>query len=261
VRDSSVPTLLVNGTLDFATPATFGIHELLPHLRNGHAVLLAQLGHADTFWSYEPRASTRLLNTYLDTGRVDTSLYTRAKVDFTPDVSHTALGKGFAAAFYGLPLVVVFSLLLMWRRVRKRRRFGRTASVLLRTLYALVLGLGGWFAGVVLVLFAFPAVPLDDVRLAVVSIGVPVGLGIFLAWVNRDLRARARTVGLASALGGALAGAWLGLHAATGLLAVITTIVGAAAGANLGVLALDIRSGRPVRDRSAEKLAVRPSTS
>ena len=260
VRDSGVPTLLVNGTLDFATPATFGIHELLPHLRNGRKVLLADLGHADTFWRYEPKASTRLLNTYLDTGRVDTSLYTRARVDFTPDVSHTALGKGFATAFYGLPLVAAISLLLMWRRVRKRGRFGRTASVLLRTLYPLVLGLGGWFAGVVLVLFAFPTVALDDVRLAVVSIGVPVGLGIFLAWVNRDLRARARAVGFASAVGGALAGAWLGFHASSGLLAVATTIVGAAAGANLGVLALDIRSGQPVRDRSAKKLAVRPST-
>jgi pimeloyl-ACP methyl ester carboxylesterase len=261
VRDSNVPTLLVNGTLDFATPATFGFHELLPHLRNGQRVLLANLGHSGTFWSYEPKASTRLLNTYFDTGRVDTSLYTPAKVDFTPNVSHTALGKGFAAALYGLPFVVLLSLLLMWRRVHRRGRFSRTASFLLRSLYAVVLGLGGWFAGVVVAQFAFPSVPLDDVRLAVVSIGVPVGLGIFLAWVNRDLRGGARTIGFVTSMGAALAGGWLGFHAGSGLLAVITTIVGAAVGANLGVLMLDLVWDRQPRERAAsELLAVRPST-
>ncbi|HET7556344.1 MAG TPA: alpha/beta fold hydrolase, partial [Gaiellaceae bacterium] len=255
VRDSNVPTLLVNGTLDFATPATFGVHELLPHLRNGRRVLLAELGHSGTFWSYEPKAGTRLLNTYFDTGNVDTSLYTPARVDFTPDVSHTALGKGFAGALYGLPLVVLLSLLLMWRRVRKRGRFGRTSSILLRSLYTIVLGLGGWLAGVVVTQLVFPTVPLDDVLLAVVSIGVPIGLGIYLAWVNRDLPARERTLGLAAATAGAVAGAWLGFHAGNGLLAVVTTIVGAAVGANLVVLALDVSRGREVRDEVVEPIA------
>jgi uncharacterized membrane protein YdfJ with MMPL/SSD domain/pimeloyl-ACP methyl ester carboxylesterase len=256
VRDSSVPTLLVNGTLDFATPATAGIHELLPHLSNGRKVVLAELGHSDTFWTYEPKASTRLLNTYFDTGRVDTSLYTPAKVDFTPHVTHTALGKGFVGVLYGLPFVVLLSLLLMWRRVHRRGRFSRPASVLLRSLYTLVLGLGGWFAGVTVALLAFPTVPLDDAGLAVFSIGVPVGLGIYLAWVNRDLQGRARTIGFVTSLGAALVGAWLGFHASTGLMAVITTIIGAAVGANLGVLTLDLVWARPIRGRSAETVAV-----
>ena len=72
---------------------------------------------------------------------------------------------------------------------------------------------------------------------------MPIGLGIYLAWVNRDLSARARTVGFFAAMASALVGAWLGFHATTGLLAVITTIVGAAVGANLTLLALDISSG------------------
>jgi uncharacterized membrane protein YdfJ with MMPL/SSD domain/pimeloyl-ACP methyl ester carboxylesterase len=265
VQDSSVDTLLVNGTLDFATPAKFGIQELLPHLPNGHKVLLAELGHSDTFWSYEPKASTGLLNTFFDTGKVDTSLYTPAKIDFTPDVTHTALGKGFAGTMLVLPVVVLLSLLLMLRRVRRRGRFGRTSSVLLRSLYTLVLGLGGWFAGVVIVQLAFPAVPLDDVFLAVLSIGVPVGLGIYLAWVNRDLPARERTIGFGAAMSGALAGAWLGFNAGTGLIAVLTTIVGAAVGANLIVLAIDISRDRQVRDElveptAKEQLEARPST-
>jgi pimeloyl-ACP methyl ester carboxylesterase len=263
VPDSNVETLLVNGTLDFATPAKFGIQELLPHLRNGRKVLLAELGHSDTFWTYQPEASTRLLNTYFDTGRVDTSLYTPAKVDFTPEVTHTALGKGFAAALFGLPVVVLLSLLLMRRRVRRRGRFGRTSSVLLRSLHTVVLGLGGWFAAVVTVLFAFPEVALDDALLAVLSIGVPIGLGIYLAWVNRNRPASVRTIGFLAATAGALVGALLGFHAAAGLLAVITTIVGAAVGGNLTVLALDISMGQQVRERSPgarETLEARPST-
>jgi uncharacterized membrane protein YdfJ with MMPL/SSD domain/pimeloyl-ACP methyl ester carboxylesterase len=263
VRDSNVETLLVNGTLDFATPAKFGIQELLPHLRNGRKVVLAELGHSDTFWTYQSDASTRLLNTYFDTGTVDTSLYTPAKVDFTPEVTHTALGKGFAAALFGLPVIVVLSLLLMRRRVRRRGRFGRTSSVLLRSLYPVVLGLGGWFAAVLLVQFAFPEMALDDALLAVLSIGVPIGLGIYLAWVDRSRSAGVRTIGFLAATAGALVGASLALHAATGLLAVITTIVGAAVGGNLAVLALDISMGQPVRERSPgarETLEVRPST-
>jgi hypothetical protein len=263
VRDSNVPTLLVNGTLDFATPAKFGVEELLPHLRNGHKVLLSELGHSDTFWSYEPKASSRLLNTFFDTGKVDASLYTPAKVDFTPDVSQTGLGKGIAGTLFGLPGVVLLSLLLLRRRSRKRGRFGRTASVLLRSLYTLVLGLGGWFGGVVVEQFAFPAVPLDDVRLAVVSIGVPIGLGIYLAWVDRDLRARARTAGFLAAAATALVGAGLGFQAGSGLLAVFTTIIGAALAANLAVLTLDISRGRQARDRvtvAKETLEARPVT-
>jgi hypothetical protein len=127
--------------------------------------------------------------------------------------------------------------------------------VLLRSLYTLVLGLGGWFAGITLALLAFPTVPLDNAGLAVISIGVPVGLGVYLAWVNRDLRGRTRTIGFMASLGGALVGAWLGFHASTGLMAVITTIIGAAAGANLSVLALDLVWARPVRRRSAETAA------
>ena len=149
--------------------------------------------------------------------------------------------------------LTVLSLLLMWRRVRKRGGFGRKASVVLRSAYPLVLGLGGWFIGVMIVLVALPTVPLDDELLAGLSIGVPIGLGIYWAWVNRDWPTRAKTVGLSGATAGALVGAWLGFHAEAGLLAVITTIVGAAVGANLTLLALDI-----VRDRAVAELAESP---
>ena len=77
VRVSRVPTLLIGGTLDFATPARNATRELLPYLPNGHQVVLSELGHTTSFWNYEPKASTRLLNAFFDDGKVDKSLYTR----------------------------------------------------------------------------------------------------------------------------------------------------------------------------------------
>ena len=58
--------------------------DLLPHLSNGHEVILSDLGHSDDFWTYQPEAADRLINTFLASGRVDRSLYTHNEVDFTP---------------------------------------------------------------------------------------------------------------------------------------------------------------------------------
>src|SRR5215211_5637170 len=240
VRTSNVETLLVGGTLDVATPPQVATQELLPFLPNGHQVVLAELGHTDSFWNDQPKASTRLLNAFLDKGKVDDSLYTHQAVDFTPDVTQTALGKGIGGAMMGLALLVPLSLLLMWRRVRKRGGFGRKASAVLRSVYLLVLGLGGWFIGLMIVLVALPTIPLDSALLAVVSIGVPIGLGTYWAWVNSERQERATTIGVSVSATGALIGAVLGFNATAGLMAVITTIVGAAVGANLGLIALDV---------------------
>ena len=165
----------------------------------------------------------------------------------------------------GLALLAVLSLLGMARRVRRRGCFGRKASATLRSLYPIVLGLGGWFLGVLIVIRTMPGVPLDDELLAALAVGVPVGLGLYFAWVNRGWSVSTRATGFAAVAGGALVGAWLGFNAAEGLFALITTIVGAAVGGNLILLALDIAWDRQVRDRfveasAEETLEARPST-
>ena len=248
VQTSNVETLLVGGTVDFATPPQVATREVLPYLPNGHQVVLSELGHTTDFWTYEPAASTRLLTAFFDSGRVDDSLYTHRDIDFTPDVTHTALAKGVGGAMIGFPFIAALSLMLMALRVRTRGGFGRKASVALRSAFPIVLGLGGWFLGVLIVLWALPSVPLDDELLGVLAIGAPIGLGIYLAWVDRRWPARAKTAGFTAAAAGALVGAWLGFHATAGLLAIITTIVGAAVGANLILLILDIVRDRTVRD-------------
>ena len=129
--------------------------------------------------------------------------------------------------------------------MRRRGRFGRKASVALRSVYPVVLGLGGWFLGVLVALATMPGVPLDDVRLAALSIGLPIGLGVYLAWVMRPVapgRPRLRGCG----------GGRTRRRAGSGstpprLLALITTILGATAGANLALLTSTSGTGAPRR--------------
>ncbi|MGH3141885.1 MAG: alpha/beta hydrolase, partial [Gaiellales bacterium] len=253
VRVSNVETLLIGGELDFATPPQWATRELLPQLPNGNEVVLDNIGHSDDFWIYQPEAGSQLINTFLESGRVDRSRYTRTSVDFTPAFSHGAVAKIVLAVMLGLAALAVLGLMWMALRVRRRGAFGRKVSATLRSLYPIVLGLGGWFLGVLTIITTMPSVPLDDELLAALSIGGPIGLGIYFAWVNPDWSARTKVTGFATALTGALVGARLGFNATEGLLAVITTIVGAAVGANLTVLALDIAWDWLVRDRFAAR--------
>jgi pimeloyl-ACP methyl ester carboxylesterase len=264
VRTSEVETLLIGGELDVATPPQIARKELLPSLPNGRQVVLPGFGHSLDFWTYQPEAGSRLITTYLATGEVDESRYEPRAVDFTPEVTQTALGKGIGGAMVGLSLLTVLSLLWMALRVR-RGPFGRKASATLRAVYPIVLGLGGWFLGVLLVIATMPGTPLDSELLATLSVGMPVGLCIYWAWVDRDWPVKTRMTGFALALAGALAGAWLGFHAAVDLLALVTAIVGASAGANLALILLDVAWSRQARAAFAgtnarETLEARPST-
>jgi pimeloyl-ACP methyl ester carboxylesterase len=267
VRDSNVETLLIGGRLDFATPPQNATRALLPHLPNGHEVVLPDIGHTDDFWTYQTPAGNRLINTFLDSGRVDTSLYRRTTVDFTPALGHGAIAEIVLGAMLALAALTVLSLVWMALRVRWRGPFGRKTSVVLRAVYPLVLGLGGLFLGVLIVLTTNAGVALTDELVVALSVGLPIGLGVYLAWVNRASATPGNT-GLAAAAGGALIGAWLGFNvtdAGFGFLAPFVAIVGATAGANLFLLALDIAWDRQARvrladDRQTETLEARPST-
>jgi hypothetical protein len=115
------------------------------------------------------------------------------------------------------------------------------------------------------VITTMPRTPIDDPWLATISVGLPVGLGIYYAWLNRGWPTGRKMIGFAVAVAAGLVGAWLGFHAGTDLLALITAIVGATAGANLTLLVFDISWERHARDRSAESnaketLEAHPST-
>src|SRR5262249_53256171 len=147
--DSNVETLLVNGALDFATPPQNAARELLPHLPNGRQVVLQDMGHTDDFWNTQKAAGTRLIETYLDSGRVDTSLYRPVRPDFSPRISQGVLAKIVLAVMLGFAGLTALSLLVLALR---RGRIGRKKAAFLRSLYPIVLGLGGWFAGALIAL-------------------------------------------------------------------------------------------------------------
>ena len=80
----------------------------------------------------------------------------------------------------------MLSLLWMAWWVRKRGRFGTEASAALRSLYPIIIGLGGFLLGTLIVLTTMPTIPGDNDLVVARSIGLPVGLGIYLAWVHHD---------------------------------------------------------------------------
>ena len=95
------------------------------------------------------------------------------------------------------------------------------------------------------------------------SVGLPIGLGVYLAWVNRDSATPSNT-GFAAAALGALIGAWLGFNvtaAGFGYLAPFVAIIGATAGANLALLGLDIVWDRQGRDLAATDAKAAPEAS
>ena len=246
VQNSNVPTLLIGGTLDFETPAQNATKELLPHLPNGHQVILSGLGHAVDFWHYEPGASTQLLTTFYDTGGVDTSRYTDHTVSFTTPVTQAAIAKYLLATMIGFAALAALALLWVARRVRKHGAAGRKTSFATRTVVPLVLGLGGWFAGALTVLTLWPALSLTSELLGILAPSGPIALGLYLAWTHREWDRATKTLGFLAASAGALLGGWLGFTATSGLAALVTATIGAAAAGNLALIAVSV-----FRDRSA----------
>ena len=240
---------MIGGELDFSTPPQVMTKALLPYLPNGHQVVLPGIGHTGTFFAVQSEASTRLINTFFDTGKVDDSLYQPQTVDFTAASSFGKIAKVFLVLALALAMLTVLSLVWMAWWVHKRGRFGTRASAVLRSLYPIILGLGGLLLGMLIVLTTMHSVPVDDELLVALSIGLPVGLGIYLAWVNRELSSESKRVGLAASLASALAGAWLGFHATLGLPALATAVLGAVAGANLVLIMIDIARARSADDR------------
>ena len=256
MRTSQVETLLVGGELDPMTPPQVATKQLLPYLPNGHQVVLPGFGHTLSVLMEQPEAGNRLINTFFDSGKVDDSVYVPAVVDFTPSMTFGTLAKIVVGGMLGLVALTALSLLALARRVRTRGHIKPKAAAVLRSIFPMVLGLGGWVLGALVVLTAMPGVRIDNELLIVLSVGAPIGLGFYLAWVDRDWSASTKRAGRAATVAGTFAGAWLGFHAPTSVeVVVITTIAGAVAGANLALIGLDMWRTRSAGNAPAERTA------
>lgn len=112
VRLCDVETLLVSGSNDFSTPAEYAWRELLPALRGGHQVIVAEMGHVRDLWRMQPQATVQLLTSFFDTGRVDDSRFHYQPMDFKvawgfPKLAKIAVG---IMAFIFLLILIVLAL-------------------------------------------------------------------------------------------------------------------------------------------------------
>jgi pimeloyl-ACP methyl ester carboxylesterase len=247
VPTSAVPTLLIGGTVDVQTPAQNAAKELLPHLRNGHQVILSELAHVTDFWNFDRSAGTRLLTTFYATGKVDTSRYSHHVISFRT-VTFPALAKYLLAVMLGFVVLAAAALLWAALRVRMRGAAGRKTGLVMRSVLAFAVGLGGWFLGVLVVLTFWTTVPLGSEPLAVLSVGLPVALVLYLAWTRRDAGRAAKTGGLLAASAGTLIGGWYGYTVIPGFIGLFATIIGAIAAGNIALIALELigeRSRKP----------------
>jgi pimeloyl-ACP methyl ester carboxylesterase len=255
VRTSPVESLLVGGELDTAIPPQVATRDLLPSLPNGQEVVLPGFGHTASFFRDQPEAGTRLILAFFDEGRVDDSAYAPLTMDFTPPSTYGSLAKRLVGMMLGLSALMGLALVVLGRRPWTRDHLGRTTEVLLRSGGAAVIGLGGWSLSALVVLALLPTVRVDNALIVVLSVGVPVGLGVHWAAVHRSWTARHVRVRLLLASAGALVGGWLGFEATEGPALVVTAVAGAVAGANLALILLDMS-----RDRSARAQEPAPST-
>jgi len=93
---SDVETLLVNGSIDFATPAE-SAKELLPYLANGKLVILAEMGHVSDIENIQPAAFQHLVERFYLEGIVDDSKFTYQPMNFTPSQTFQDIAKQFVA--------------------------------------------------------------------------------------------------------------------------------------------------------------------
>jgi TAP-like protein len=119
-QETDVEMLLVNGTVDFATPPN-ALDDARPYFHKAQMVLLPEFSHVDDVYELQPKAFERLITSYYDTGVADDSLYVYQPLSFQPRISVTVIAKLLVTAMVLLPAVLVLGIVLVVRRIRRRR--------------------------------------------------------------------------------------------------------------------------------------------
>ena len=225
VQNSSVPTLLIGGTLDFETPAQNATKELLPHLSNGHQVILSGLGHVGRLLFLRAESQHAAADHVLR-HRPGRHVPLHPERGQLRHIAHADSAdndcQGLLGFMTGFAFLAVIWLVVLAIRIRRRGGTGRKTGAWIRSAGPIVFGLGGWFLGALLVLRFWPSRSLDDQLLAVVSIAVPIWLGVYAGWVRTDTPKAMRAKGIGAAGVGAVVGAALGFHVTSGLIALVT---------------------------------------
>ena len=124
LQETDVEMLLVNGTVDFSTPPT-NMEEAKPYYRKAQFVLLPEYSHVGDLTGLQPAALERLVTSYYDTGVADDSLYVYQPISFKPGISFRTMAKLLVAALIVLPALVIWGVVSVVRRLRRRRTANR----------------------------------------------------------------------------------------------------------------------------------------
>jgi len=128
LQETDVEMLLVNGTVDFSTPPN-ALDEAKPYFHKAQMVLLPEYSHAGDLTDLHPAAYERMVTSYYDTGVADDSLYVYQPLSFKPKMSYVLLAKVLVAAIFIVPALIVWGVVLVARRVRRRRAASRQLFV------------------------------------------------------------------------------------------------------------------------------------
>ena len=119
-QETDVDMLLVNGTVDFSTPPG-AVDEAKSHFHKAQSVILPEFSHVHDVLDQQPEAFERLITSYYDTGTADDSLYVYQPLSFKPGLSLAVAAKILVAAMIVLPALVVWGVVAVTRRIRRRR--------------------------------------------------------------------------------------------------------------------------------------------
>ena len=123
-QETDADMLLVNGTVDFSTPPG-AVDEAKSYFHNAQSVILPEFSHVGDVTSQQPEAFERLITSYYDKGVADDSLYVYKPLSFEPGMSTTVMAKLLVAALIVLPALVIWGVVSVVRRVRRRRNAGQ----------------------------------------------------------------------------------------------------------------------------------------
>jgi hypothetical protein len=93
-RHTDVETLVVGGTMDISSPIQNVKDRLLPYLRNGKWVELAEFGHNEAMGHVQQEAHRQMVQSFLLDGIVDDSRYVYREMDFTTAGSLRSVLRG-----------------------------------------------------------------------------------------------------------------------------------------------------------------------
>lgn len=87
-RESLTETLIISGDLDNSTPSDYAKEELMPHLKNGHQIILKNMSHSDIL--IKTMITPNFLSDYFDSGTINKEDSTTPdSVDFKPAMKFT----------------------------------------------------------------------------------------------------------------------------------------------------------------------------